>query len=317
MDRRGFIKNTLTIGVVTTLGGGLLTRTVVAQDKTYLIGFSQALMNHPHRVAMAEVNRKYCEDNFADSRFVMTDANDQATKQVADVESLVAQGIDVLMISPVTAQALTPVVKDVMDRGIPVVTMDRKVNTDVTCHIGADNRVIGRKAGEYIKTRFGADARIIEVQGTAGASPTVDRSGGFHEGLGATADDQIVATQICDYRRENSQKFIEDTISRFGSGEFNVVYAHNDEMALGAMQALEAAGRLDGVAVVGIDGQEECYKAIKAGKIAATFVYSYLGPDAVIIAHDIISGKSVDKEIVVAAPGVTADNIDEFLGTGF
>ena len=316
MNRREVIKHIGTGALLLPVGLGALSGKARAQS-TFLIGFSQALMNHPHRVAMAEVNRKYCEENFKDSRFVMTDANDQASKQVADVESLVAQGITVLMISPVTAQALTPIVRDVMAQGIPVITMDRKVNTAVTCHIGADNKIIGTNAGEYVKKRFGDKAKIIEVQGTAGASPTIDRSGGFHQALGADAKKHIVATQICDYRRENSQKFVEDCINRFGPGEFNVVYAHNDEMALGAMQALEAAGRLKDVAVVGIDGQEELYKAIKAGKVAATFVYSYLGPDAVILAHKIAKGESVDKEIVVPSPAVTAENIDKFLGTGF
>ena len=314
MNRRQLIQNASLVAMSLPLGLGF--RKAFAAEPI-LIGFSQALMNHPHRVAMATVNANYCRDHFADSKFVMTDANDQATKQVADVESLVAQGIKVLMISPVTAQALTPVVKEVMEQGIPVLTMDRKVNTPVTCHIGADNMLIGTNAGSYVKTRFGDKAKIIEVQGTAGASPTIDRSGGFHKGLGDGADKQIVATQICDYRRENAQKFVEDCINRFGPGEFNVVYAHNDEMALGSMQALEAAGRLKDVAVVGIDGQEEAYKAIKAGKIAATFVYSYLGPDAVILAHKIATGEKVDKEIVVPSPAVTADNIDKFLGTGF
>jgi ribose transport system substrate-binding protein len=316
MNRRELITSTGLAALALPLGLGGLPRPSRA-DTPILIGFSQALMNHPHRVAMATVNQKYCEEHFKDSKFIMTDANDQAPKQVADVESLVAQGIKVLMISPVTAQALTPVVKDVMEQGIPVLTMDRKVNTKVTCHIGADNMLIGTNAGTYVKNRFGDKAKIIEVQGTAGASPTIDRSGGFHKGLGAGAEKQIVATQICDYRRENSQKFVEDCINRFAPGEFNVVYAHNDEMALGAMQALEAANRLKDVAVVGIDGQEEVYKAIKAGKVAATFVYSYLGPDAVILAHKIALGEKVEPEIVVPSPAVTAENIDKFLGTGF
>lgn len=316
MNRRDLLKNTAIAGLSFPGSLTLLNGSAIAAS-TILIGFAQALMNHPHRVAMARVNEKYCKDNFPDAQFVMTDANDQAPKQVADVESLVAQGISVLMISPVTAQALTPVIRDVMAQGIPVVTMDRKVNTEVTCHIGADNMLIGTNAGAYVKKRFGDKARIIEVQGTAGASPTIDRSGGFHKGLGSGAEKQIIATQICDYRRENSQKFIEDCINRFAAGEFNVVYAHNDEMALGAMQALEAAGRLRQVAVVGIDGQEEVYKAIKAGRIAATFVYSYLAPGAVILAHKIARGEKVDKEIVVPSPAVTADNIDKFIGTGF
>ena len=165
MNRRDFIKNAALAGIVLPGSFHLMRGNALAQS-TILIGFSQALMNHPHRVAMARVNEKYCADNFKDAKFVMTDANDQATKQVADVESLIAQGINVLMISPVTAQALTPVIKDAMAQGIPVVTMDRKVNTEVTCHIGADNMLIGTNAGDYVKKRFGADAKIIEVQGT-------------------------------------------------------------------------------------------------------------------------------------------------------
>jgi ribose transport system substrate-binding protein len=221
------------------------------------------------------------------------------------------------MISPVTAQALTPVVREVLDRGIPVVTMDRKVNVDATVHIGADNRLIGRAAGEYVRDRFGGNARIVELQGTAGASPTVDRGEGLREGLGEGAEGMIVATQVCDYRREPAQKFVEDVIQRFGPGEFNVVYAHNDEMALGAVQALEAAGRLEDVAVVGIDGQEEAYQAIKDGRMAATFVYSYLAPDAVQVAYQLAKGETLPPVITVESPTVTADNIDEFLGTGF
>jgi len=153
MNRRDFLKNAAIAGIAIPGSMTLLKGNAFAQS-TVLIGFSQALMNHPHRVAMARVNEKYCQENFKDAKFVMTDANDQAPKQVADVESLVAQGIKVLMISPVTAQALTPVIKDVMAQGIPVVTMDRKVNTEVTCHIGADNKLIGTNAGEYVLTNI-------------------------------------------------------------------------------------------------------------------------------------------------------------------
>src|SRR4051812_6929263 len=105
MNRREFLKNTALAGIAMPTAFHLLGGSALAQS-TILIGFSQALMNHPHRVAMARINEKYCQDNFKDAKFVMTDANDQAAKQVADVESLVAQGINVLMISPVTAQAL-------------------------------------------------------------------------------------------------------------------------------------------------------------------------------------------------------------------
>ena len=105
-------------------------------------------MESSWRVNMVEGNKKYAEANLPDVDLIITNGENNASKQVSDVESLIAQGIKVLIISPVTADALTPVVKQAMDAGIPVVTLDRKVNTDVTVHIGADNMLIGETAGE-------------------------------------------------------------------------------------------------------------------------------------------------------------------------
>ena len=112
-------------------------------------------MESSWRVNMVEGNKKYAEANLPDVDLIVTNGENNASKQVSDVESLIAQGVKTLIISPVTADALTPVVKQAMDAGIPVVTLDRKVNTDVTLHIGADNKLIGKTAGEFVC----ADAR--------------------------------------------------------------------------------------------------------------------------------------------------------------
>lgn len=288
-----------------------------AQDKIK-IGFSQGTLHSSWRVKMVEGNREYAEKNLPDVELIITNGEDSASKQVADVESLMAQSVDILLMSPVTAEALTPVVKQVMDAGTPVVTMDRKVNTDVTLHIGADNKLIGEAAAHFIGKELGGQGNVIEIQGTAGASATVDRHEVFRAVLAEHYPGvKVIADQVCNYTREPALKFTEDMLQRFGPGEIQVIYAHNDEMALGAVTALEAAGRLDEVKVVGIDGQETAYEAIKDGKMAATFTYHFVAPEGVQYAYKIAKGETFPQEIVLETKQVDASNIDQFLGTGF
>jgi ribose transport system substrate-binding protein len=289
----------------------------LAQDKI-TIGFSQGTLHSSWRVKMVEGNREYAEKNMPDVELIITNGEDSAAKQVADVESLMARGIDILLISPVTAEALTPVVKQVMDAGTPVVTMDRKVNTDVTLHIGADNKLIGEAAAHFIGKTLGGQGNVIEIQGTAGASATVDRHEVFRAVLAEHYPGvKVIADQVCNYTREPALKFLEDMVQRFGPGEIQVVYAHNDEMVLGAVTALEAAGRLGEVQVVGIDGQETAYEAIKNGKMAATFTYHFVAPEGVQYAHKIAKGETFAPEIMLETKQVDASNVDQFLGIGF
>jgi len=249
---------------------------------------------------------------------IVTNGENNASKQVSDVESLIAQGVKVLIISPVTADALTPVVKQAMDAGIPVVTLDRKVNTDVTLHIGADNVLIGKTAGEFVCATLGGEGNVIEIQGTAGASATVDRHDAFHAALAENCPGvKVVADQVANYVREPAIKFMEDMLQRFGPGEIDLVYAHNDDMALGAVTALEAAGRLDEVKVVGIDGENAAYDAIKDGKMVATFTYHFVAPEGVQYGYKVAMGEELPGEIILPTHQVDATNVDDFLGKGF
>ena len=306
MQKRTFLKAALMAGTAAMIG-----MPGMAQDK-YKIGFSQGTMNHPWRVAMVEVNKAYAEANLPDVDLIITDGQNDSAKQVTDVESLLAQGIQVLMISPLTADALTPVVADAMAAGVKVVTMDRKVNTDVTVHIGAENKPIGEQAGKFLIEKLGGKGNVIELQGTGGASATVDRHDGFMDAINGS-ELTVIASQNCDYLRENALKFMEDQLQRFGPGEIQAVYAHNDEMALGAIQALENVDRLSEVVVVGIDGQNTAYEAIKAGKLAATFTYPFVAPEGI----EVAKGEEVPKEIILPGKQVDASNIDEMLGKGF
>ncbi|BCH21149.1 sugar ABC transporter substrate-binding protein [Mesorhizobium sp. L-8-10] len=288
-----------------------------AEDKIK-IGFSQGTMESSWRVNMVEGNKNYAAANLPDVELIVTNGENQASKQVSDVESLIAQGVKTLIISPVTAEALTPVVKQAMDAGIPVVTLDRKVNTDVTLHIGADNVLIGKTAGEFVCKTLDGKGNVIEIQGTAGASATVDRHDAFHEVLAEQCPDvKVVADQVANYVREPAIKFMEDMLQRYKPGEIQLVYAHNDDMALGAVTALEAAGRLGEVKVVGIDGENAAYDAIKAGKMVATFTYHFVAPEGVQYGYKIARGEKLDKEIILPTHQVDATNVDEWIGKGF
>ncbi|WP_192385373.1 substrate-binding domain-containing protein [Mesorhizobium silamurunense] len=312
--RRHFLRTTAL--AATLVAGGMLTGAAFAEEKIK-IGFSQGTMNHPWRVAMVEGNKKYAAEHYPDVDLIVTDGNNDASKQVADVENLIAQGIKVLMISPLTEQALTPVVKEAMDAGIKVVTLDRKVNTPVTVHVGGENLPLGVGAGEFLAKKLNGKGAIIELQGTAGASATIDRNKGFAEAIAKYPDMKVVASQNCDYTRDKAVKFMEDMVQRFGPGQIQAVYAHNDEMALGAIQVLETAGRLNEVAVVGIDGQETAFDAVKQGKLAATFVYPFVAPEGIETAYKVAKGEQVPPTITLPTVSVTADNIAQMIGKGF
>jgi ribose transport system substrate-binding protein len=282
-----------------------------------VIGFSQATMNSTWRLAMVDGNKKYAAEHYPDVELILTDGQNQASKQISDVSSLMAQGIKVLIISPVQAEPLTPIVKQVMDANIPVVTLDREVNTKVTCRIGAQNRPIGVNAGKFIIEKLQGAGNVIEIEGTVGASATTDRHEGFRDALRQAPRIRVVADQFCDYLREPAIKFVEETLKRFGPGEIQAIYAHNDAMALGAAQVVEAAGRLKEIAIVGIDGENNAFQAIKDGKLAATFTYPYCAPQGIQYAYNLAIGEQVPDQIVLKSTRVDASNVDQYLGKGF
>lgn len=286
-------------------------------EKKVVIGFSQCTMNHPWRVAQVEDSKKWAEENIPDVDFIVTDGQNSATKQVSDVEDLIAREVDVLMLAPLTAEALTPIAKKAMEAGIKVVTLDRKVNTDVTLHIGAENAPIGKMAADFLNEKLGGEGKIIEIQGTAGASATNDRHDGFVERLESYPGLEVIGSQNCDYLREPAMKFMEDMLQRFGPGEIQAVYAHNDEEALGAVKALEAANRLEEVVIVGVDGEELAIEAIKDGKMDFTVTYPYCAPEGIQNAYKLATGEELPAEIVLENKPIGVHNVDEWIGKGF
>ena len=287
-------------------------------DKKFVIGVSQGTMNHPFRVAMVDENVKYAEENYPEFECITTDGQNDSATQVQDVEDLLARGIDLLLISPLTSDALTPVCEKAMEQGIPVVTLDRNVECDVTCFIGAENKPMGVASADKLAEALDKKGKIVEIQGTAGASATIDRHDGFAEQLEKEYPDmEVIATQYCDYLREDAMTFMDDTLQRFGPGEIDAIYCHNDEMALGALESLRAAGREDeGILIVGMDGTEVAFSEIDEGNMFFTVVYPYCAPEGMQAAYEILEGDGVETRWELDTTIVDKDNVKDWIGKG-
>ncbi|MHC1770871.1 MAG: substrate-binding domain-containing protein [Flexilinea sp.] len=301
----------------------VLTTTVMAiaapanEDK-FLIGMSQANKGEPWRQAMNDQIAAAAEA-YPELEVVFADAAQNNAKQVADVENFLQQGIDLLIISPNEAAPLTDVVAKAFDKGIPVIVLDRKVNGEkYTMWIGADNVLIGQKAGEYVakwcKDKAIVPCNVLEIRGLEGATPAKERGDGFREGIASNTDVAIIASQNADWLRE---KAIPVSQSMFAANpEFNVVYGHNDPMAEAAIISAENAKiDLSDKIVIGIDGLPTLDGGIKSvmdGRISVTYVYPTGGAEAIDWAVKILEkGVEPERTVVLETIEITKDNAEE------
>lgn len=276
------------------------------QKGKFLIGFSQANLGEPWRVAMnAEVAAR--ATGFPAIEIVYADAQQDNAKQVADVENFLRQKIDLLIISPNEAKPLTPVVKRAFDAGVPVIVLDREIEGDsYTTFIGADNRAIGRAAGEYADSLLGGQGNIIEIKGLPGSTPARDRSDGFHEAIAKSPGLHIIHDPVANWLREEAMTQMEAALQ--AHDRIDLVYGHNDPMAVGAYLAAKAKGREKDMKFIGIDGLpglDGGRQAVADGKLAATFVYPTGGKQAVELADSILRHLPVPHRVTLPTKRIT------------
>ena len=245
--------------------------------------------------------------DFPQMEIVFADAQQDNAKQVTDVENFLRQGISLLMISPNEATPLTAVVRKVYERGVPVVVIDRAVDGDAyTVFIGADNRLIGREAGKLIAQLLNGKGDIVEIKGLPGSPPARDRSDGMREVIAGFPGIHIVHEPVANWLREEAMTQME--IALAAHDHIDLVYAHNDPMAVGAYLAAKAKGRDGEMKFVGIDGlpgPDGGRQAVADGKLAATFVYPTGGRQAVDLAAKILSGEKVPKKVTLSTEQIT------------
>lgn len=289
----------------------------IPEKDHYLIGMSQANKGEPWRQAMNDQIEAAAAEH-PQLEVVFADAAQDNAKQVADVEGFLQQGIDLLIISPNEAAPLTQVVARACEQGVPVIVLDRKVNGDqYTMWIGADNTLIGQKAGEYTASwceEEGHDPCLIgEIRGLEGSTPAQERGDGFRTGIEANPACEITVSQNADWLRE---KAVPVSQSMFQANpDLNVVYAHNDPMAEAAIISAQNQGiDLDSMLVVGIDGlptPDGGLRSVIDGRIDVTYVYPTGGQQAIDWTVKILNGETPPREVVLDTIEVTQENAQE------
>ncbi|HUT55520.1 MAG TPA: substrate-binding domain-containing protein [bacterium] len=283
-----------------------------APGRPYIIGFSQCTFEDPWRINMNQQMEEAAREH-PEIKLVIANGENRNDKQIADVDNFMVRGVDALIISPREAAPLTAVVAKAHDRGIPVIVLDRRVIGDkYTCFIGASNLAIGRAAGEYLAQKLGGSGKIVEIEGILGATATQERHDGFREVMAKNPGLEIIYDQPGDYKRSPAKQIMDNALQAFP--QIDAVYAHNDEMAIGAFLAAKAVGREKDMVIVGIDGQGEAVKMIRAGDLSATFVYQNGSKEAIETALKILSGEQAPKEIALEAIRITRDEHPEYQG---
>lgn len=240
------------------------------QSGKTIVGFSQMENNGPWRIAETNSIRQEAERRGDRFELRVTDARGDTARQVSDVEDLVAQGVNAIFLAPREFEGLAPALQAAREANIPVFLIDREaagqVGQDYVAFLGSNFIQQGERAADWLIANSNGDVGVVELTGTAGSSVARDRAQGFRNKIGAHSRIQIIATQDGDFSRATAQRVMENIIQSMGA-RITAIYAHNDEMAIGAIQALRAAGRRPGqdVLIVSIDGSRDALRAIIEG----------------------------------------------------
>jgi ABC-type sugar transport system substrate-binding protein len=273
-----------------------------ASKKPAVVGFAQVGAESAWRTAETESIKSEAARRGVNLKF--SDAQGKQENQIRAVRSFIAQGVDAIILAPVVETGWGPVLQEAKRAKIPVVLVDRGIKGDESLYatlIASDFVEEGRLAAEWLAKKVGGKAGIVELQGTPGSAPALDRKKGFEQGIAKHPAMKIIASQSGDFRRSQGKEVMEALIKKHGA-EISAVYAHNDDMALGAIQAIEESGRKPGsdVVVVSVDGIKDAFHAIVAGKLNCTVECNpLLGPMAFDAVEKALADQKLPKRTVV------------------
>jgi ribose transport system substrate-binding protein len=269
-------------------------------DGDFTVGFSISTLNNPFFVTLQEGAEE--KANELGIQLNVVDAQDDNSKQVNDVEDLIQQGVDVILINPTDSSAVVSAVELANAENIPVITVDRGADGgEVVAHIASDNIAGGEMAGELLVELVGEGAEVAELEGIPGSSAARERGEGFNNI--ATESLDVVTSQTANFDRAEGLSVMENILQ--GNPNIEGVFAHNDEMALGALEAIEASGR--DIVVIGFDATDDAVTAVESGRLAGTVAQQpiMIGESAVQAAFDLLSGEDVEDFIPVDLELVT------------
>jgi len=288
-----------------------------------IVGFSQSEKEaNPFRIAETESIRQAAEEAGV-AQLLVTNADSQLSKQIADIQDMLAQGAQFLIVAPLNSDGLEPAFEAAKEQGVPVLTIDRKVNaepcSDYLSFLGSDFVEQGRRAADQMIEATGGEGSVAILLGSSGNNVTTDRTDGFVDQVEAEAPGlEIVAQQTGEFSREKGQQVMEQLLR--SNPEITAVYAENDEMALGAIVAIQAAGLDPGedVKIVSIDGTRNAVQAIIDGDINAVIESNpRFGPLAFETAMNFYAGEEIPENIIISDREYTADNAQAELESSY
>jgi len=318
MKRREFLKlSTTAAGAAVTiyLPVGWAPARAARKSK---VGFSQCTTLEPWRVQFNKDIQAEAK-NHPDIDLIITDGQDKTEKQVADCDNLIVQQVNLLLISPKESAGLTGVVEKAIDAKIPVIVLDRNVDTKrITQFIGGDNVAIGKAAGEHAVKLLGgpgkAAGNVVEIWGGMGTQPAHDRHDGFH----AFTDKEpgikyLLNNQSGDWKQDKAYDIM--TTALRNNEKIDMVYGHNDPMAYGAYLAAKDAGRDKDIKfIIGIDGlPDEGVTWVSKGQLTATFLYATPGAEGLRQAAKLLKGEKLEPVITLPTMLITKENAPEIL----
>ena len=271
--------------------------------KNITIGFAQVGSESGWRTAnTTSIKAALTKDAGFTLKFA--DAQQKPENQIQAIRSFIAQKVDVIAFSPVVTTGWDSVLEEAKAANIPVILTDRAVDVkDKTLYktfIGSDFIEEGKRVGEYVSTTFGTKPiNVVELEGTTGSAPAIDRKKGFSDAIASNPNIKVVASQTGNFTRSEGKQTMEGLLQ--SQKQIDVLFAHNDDMALGAIEAIEAAGKKPGVdiKIVSIDGVKDGMTALSTGKINYIVECNpLLGPDLATLAKKVVNGESVDARIV-------------------
>lgn len=265
------------------------------------IGLAISTLNNPFFVDLEAGAKAKAEE--LGYKIVTLDSQDDSATEMSNVEDLINQGVNVIMINPTDSDAVKGAVEAANKAKIPVITLDRGANGgQVASHIASDNVAGGKLAGEYIVEKLGGKGNVVELEGIPGASAARDRGKGFNDAIAGT-NLKVVAKQTANFDRAEGLSVMENILQ--AQPDIDAVFAHNDEMALGALEAVKASGR--DIMVVGFDATDDAKAAVEKGEMAATVeqLPKEIGSLGVQTAIKILNNEEVETMIPVDLQLVT------------
>lgn len=269
-------------------------------EESGIIGLSVSTLNNPFFVTLADGAKDAAKE--AGKELIVVDAGDDSAKQASDIEDLISKNITVLIVNPVDSDAVAPAVQAAKDKDIKVIAVDRAVNgVDIESTIASDNVEGAKMATEFLLKEIGKDAKVAELEGVPGASAAIDRGKGFHEIADKEFD--VVAKQTANFNRAEGLTVMENILQ--SNPDIIGVFAHNDEMALGAIEAIKSANK--DIKVVGFDATDDAKTSVEKGDLLATVEQQpdLMGKEAVDNAIKLLNGDTIEKEIPVEVKLVT------------